>query len=375
MTTEHPIPAPDADAAPEANAQPEGHHVPEWAIVLTIGEVDVEAYRQDCSQLVALEVDAPEVDAVAAAISAAGLGPADLRAKALLAVTDADADRKMVLAVYSALCGFAGRRLDVMVGPDLLELSEFDRVLRSASDAGRPSVIPDIVQVGGPDRDDVTRVDVTGGFTPENLSLIRFARRLRLVPADSTALTLTHLVAITAVRGRAGMERFPYLSDGTEPAVVADGEVPGIDLHALRRSGEDLRRQLRGDTRDAVADFVNPSPRSRAFVEAAAVDLDTVLGLLGSLPRVIEVPERGDDGALTGNMVEVEAWHCPKPQNHTNGDASPSARLLEGRDGKPGFRCFRCLPERVDALRLVMWARDCSVDEAADWIVARVSRV
>lgn len=353
-------PAPD-----QTTAETPADVAPTWALVLTIG--DVADFVPADARVVDLTPADDSAAAVTAAVRDAGLTPADLRSRALV-VASADADvRVRVLATYAALCGFAGRRLDVLVDGQMLELGDFDRLLRSAGDAGRPTEIVESLQVGGPERTDLPRVDLTDGFTPAGLSAIRFARRVRLVPADSTAMSLSQLVAVTAVRGRAGNERFPLLSDGSEALDATDA---GLDLHAIRKDSEDLRRSLRGDTRDALADFVAPSPRAKRLIEAAAHDLPTLLAKLGSKSKMIEVPERNSEGELTGGTVEVQAWHCPKPQNHTNGDASPSARILPTRDHVDGFRCLRCLPERVDALRLVMWALGYSADEAADWILA-----
>lgn len=345
---------------------------PRWTMVLQVGPVDGDF---ETAKIVDLTPASVSVEDVTAAVAAAGLTPADLRSRVLFAASADSAYRAAALAVYAAVCGFAGRRLDAWVSGTVLELGEFDRVLRAAEDSGRPAEAPEQVQVGGPVRADMVHVDLTTGFTPDALSFIRFARRLRFAPADDTAVALSQLVAIAAVRSRAGMDRFPLLVEGDEPADLGTGAegapvLPGTDLHAVRRHAEELRRSLRGDTRDAVADFVEPSPRSKRLVEASTKDLAETLARLGSRSTVINVPERDAEGNLTGGEEPVQAWHCLKPEAHTNGDATPSARILPTHDDQFGFRCFRCLPEKVDALRLVMWAKNCSVDEAADWLLS-----
>jgi hypothetical protein len=346
--------------------------IPKWSVVLTVG--DVAGDRPDV-RLVDLTPESSSVESVVSALSASNLSPSDLRSRVLFVASSKPEDRDKVVAVYAALCGFSGRRLDAEVDGTELQLSEFDRALRTAPDDGRPEAVPETVQVGGPERSDLAWVDLTDGFTPRVLSAIRFARRLRFVPATDTALALSQLVAIGAVRARSGLDRFPYLVTGDEPAQMptdeaGHSEIPGVCLHTIRRGAEELRRSMRGDTRDAVTDFVELSPRQKRLVQAAGTDLKDTLTRLGSRSKTIEVPERDDEGTLTGDLVEVLAWHCLKPANHTNGDASPSARILPTHDGTDGFRCFRCLPEKVDALRLVMWARDCTADEAADWLLA-----
>jgi hypothetical protein len=39
---------------------------------------------------------------------------------------------------------------------------------------------------------------------------------------------------------------------------------------------------------------------------------------------------------------------------------------VTAKGGDPRFKCCRCHKERVDSLRLVLDAHECSVDEAAD---------
>lgn len=347
-----------------------------WSVVLHLGPAPVSF---DGAHLVDVTPRTSDPDDVIDAVASTGLTPSDLRSRALFVTTGAASD--VAVAVYAALCGFAGRRLEARVEETALDLPEFDRLLRSVADAGRPAEIGEQAQVGGPLRADMAHVDVTGGFTPQALSVIRFSRRLRFVPPTDPALALTQFVAVAAVRGRAGTDRFPLLCTGEEVAeleVDATGTLtgPGICLLSVRRRAEELRRTLRGDTRDAVADYVEPSPRQKRLLQAADLKLTDVLQRLGSVSASIEVPERDENRELTGAVVSVEAWRCPVPGNHTNGDASPSARIRElpldvsvGPTSREVFRCFRCLPEWVDALRLAMWARELSADEAADWLL------
>ena len=218
-------------------------------------------------------------------------------------------------------------------------------------------------------------VDLTEGFTAQALSVARFARRLRFVAPEQTAFALSQLVAVASVRARSGMDRFPMLVAGDEPLTLPVGEdgivgTVGICLHEARRVAEQSRRESRGDVRDAVADFVEPSPRQKHLLMAASIPVEDVLGWLGVNSSIVErVPRGAEPGA---EPVQERAYHCPKPGNHTNGDATPSARVQDTHDGRPGFRCYRCWAETVDSLRLTMWARDCTPDEAADWLVSHL---
>lgn len=360
----------DIDVAKDGEGEQSEAPRPDWAVVITVGPQSVEA--ETGSRVVDISTDAPHAADVVARLLAENISPADLRARVLLSVTDEPNWLERVLVAYSVLCGFAGRRLDVRVGEESLELAEFDRMLRNVPDAGRPAQLLLQAQVGG-QRDDMPVVDLTAGFTPEALSTVRFASRLRFVAPPTTSLALSQLVAIAAVRSRAGLDRFPMLVSGDEPLELPVGEdgnlgTIGLCLHEARRMAEQQRREARGDVRDAVADFVEPSPRQKHLIKAAEVPVETVLAALGVRSSLIEVSSRGADPAET---VEVLAYHCPLPSNHTNGDATPSARIVDTHDGGQGFRCHRCLREPVDSLRLVMWARSYSPDEAADWILAQ----
>lgn len=306
-------------------------------------------------------------EAVLDALRAAELTPADLRSRALF-LADADAAfRTRALMVYAALIGFAKRRLDAAFDMDSepIQAAEFDKSLRKARDNGKPAEVVAQVQIGGPERTDMPQVHIAGGFTPELVTAIRYARRARFTPPEALQLALPQLIAVAALRGRGETDKLPYLVNGDEPVEVEDGAVVGVCLNTLRRDAEELRRSLRTGNRDAVAPAVELTPRQQHLVAAAAVPVEETLRRLGAESKMVPAP------AVEGEEEKmIEVWHCLKPQNHTNGDATPSARVSEMRGETHGFRCFRCLPEKVDSLRLVMWANGVSADEAADWLLS-----
>lgn len=314
----------------------------------------------------------PTADAVLTRLRDSALNPADMRARVLVVIDEDPAYRDHALLVYAALLGFAKRRLDVAfgMGGEALVLSDFDAMLRKRPDAGRPDSLIAQAQVGGPSRDDLPYIDISTGFTAEAISTIRFARRLRFVPPAVAAHALPQLVAVAAFRARGETDKLPYLCTGDEAAPTEDTaqDVVGICLDTLRREAEELRRSLRSDNRDALAEKVELPARYQRLVDADALPVADVLLRLGARSMILDVDPKPDSPEYgTGEKVQVEVWHCPRPDRHTNGDATPSARI-NAKSG--GFQCFRCHRERINALRLVMDVLECSADESADWLLA-----
>jgi hypothetical protein len=314
--------------------------------------------------------------AVLARLRESALNPADLRSRVLF-VADGDASyRDRTLMVYAALLGFARRRLDVAFGVDAeaLVMADFDVALRKTADAGRPETAIAQVQVGGPVRTDLPYVDISDGFTPAKTSLLRYARRLRFVPAPVLGHALPQLVAIAALRARGESDKLPYLCTGSEPVPTEDtvADVVGVCLDTLRREGEDVRRSLRSENRDSIAAKAEPTLRAQRLVDADAVPVRDTLVRLGGRSKVVEVAAKpGTPEHEAGQTVPLEVWHCPRPDRHTNGDATPSARItVTGAQGEGAFQCYKCDRERTGSLRLVMDVRGCTVDEAADWLLA-----
>lgn len=321
-------------------------------------------------RVVDLTPETPTPEAVLDRLRASDLTPADLRARVLFVADGTTVEhRDAALLVYSALLGFAKRRLDAAFGveSEALVLADFDATVRRLPDAGKPADVLQVVQVGGPERSDLDRVDLAD-LSPATLTAVRYARRVRFVPAPALAVALPQLVALAAMRARGDNDKLPFLVHGDEPAPTEDtaADVVGICLNTLRRDAEDVRRSLRSDNREALAEKAELTGRQRRLLTASALPIEEVLVRLGARSKMIDVvPKVGDDGELGPTQIEV--WHCPRPDRHRNGDATPSARITRG--GK--FQCFgmACDKERVDALRLVMDVQSVSADEAADWLL------
>ena len=296
----------------------------------------------------------PSAEAVSAALAASSIRPSDLRARALFWV---DAPRDLAIATYSAICGFAGRRLDVSSGGDVLDAGSIDASAREYPDAGRPTEAPDLLQVGLVAHQEVPSVLMAGVPLEEDISRVRYAKKVRFAPVGEDPIPAIALfLVVAALRSRGNLDRFPVLCAGDEPVLSDDptagdddqyGGV-GLDLERVRRAGSELRRSMRGDDRNAAVDHVEIDSRCRELLAAAAVPVEETLARLGSTQDTVS-----------------ELWHCPRPARHTHGDATASMRVSKGK-----AKCPRCDRERVDSLRLVMDVKDISPDEAADWLLA-----
>lgn len=308
-------------------------------------------------------------DGVIAALRNAEISPADLRSRVLF-VADGGADYlRAVLMTYAALIGFTKRRVDVGFGTDgeAVSAEAFDQTVRTMPGLTRPDPVADTIQVGGPARDDIPHLDATA-LTPTIAAQIRFSRRLRFVPPEHTDKAVLQLVALAALRARGTQEKLPALCDGTEPAPTDGPDTAGIDLNAVRRAAEELRRSLRSDNRDALAEPLEHNPYQR-LADADSLPVEDTLVRLGASSKVVQVPAKpGTEEYDAGVDVETVMWHCPRPERHTNGDANPSARIVVKGETSL-FQCYRCDPERVGSLRLVMDTLDKTGTEAANWLL------
>lgn len=309
-------------------------------------------------------------DGVIAALRSAELTPADLRSRVLFVADGGNEYRTATLMVYSALLGFAKRRIDVAFAIDgeAIPMDEFDARVRKMPVMERPETPADTAQVGGEARTDLTYLDANSAMSAGGAATIRFARRLRFVPPAATALALPQLVAIAALRARGQMDKLPLLCDGTEPAPEGVTDAAGVCLDTLRRAGEEIRRGLRSDTRDALAPRLEENPNFR-LAEADAIPVERTLVRLGARSKIIEMAAKpGTPEHAQGTTIPTEVWHCPRPDRHTHGDANPSSRIVT-KGETTLFQCFRCDPERVGSLRLVMDTLGKTGAEAANWLL------
>ena len=238
-------------------------------------------------------------------------------------------------------------------GTTLVVVAEIEGGLRTLEDAGKPDVVPSVIQVGPIAHEQLLSIDTTTGLSPVDVSNIRYSKRVRFVPAQGSSPALdavSQLIILAGIRARGEVDRLPYLVEGDEP-VGGEGDdgsgVVGLCLDTLRRAAVDARRSMRTDDRSQLAPKAELTERQRMLLAASAVPIENVLSLLGA--------SRDESSDL---------WHCPRPERHNHGDANASMRVVRGKT-----QCFRWDPERVDSLRLVMDTKGLVPDDAAEWLL------
>lgn len=290
-------------------------------------------------------------DSVLAAFAAADLSPADVRSETVCSL---DTDRTTALLVYTALLGYAQRRVDVITGGRIIDAGKVDKISRSISDIGKPDPVPTQVQIGVVANDEVPSILFSSQLSPTDAAAIRYARRARLAPAEETSAAITQMLVVCGLRARGHVDRFPYLVRGDEPASPegAPLEIPGICLDTLRSGALELRRKHRTGDRKCIVPVLEDSLRRPRLSAASDISIENAMRLLGGRQN----PDTG-------------LWHCPRPDRHNNGDANASMRTAKGL-----VRCYRCDGERVDPLRLAMDVLGLSPDDAAAWLVSAAAK-
>lgn len=258
---------------------------------------------------------------VTEALTAAGVTSADIRSRTILQVNDISAPDLAVL--VSTLHGFTGRWVVTNLDGNLLDLP----------------TLADNAPPAGP-RPEEPSLEVIVMSTEALRADAPHARRAFLAESLGPANMLVALTILSVLRRRPSGERFPNV-------LTNDDEV--VQLEDARRAGAHLRTSSRPSLEAPLAEKKPLADRIVRMQRAASVPIQSVLVRLGS------------------HMDEESGkWRCPRPDRHSNGDSSPSMVVT----GENTTQCFRCDPERVDAIRLVADTLDCTGDEAADWILA-----
>ncbi len=283
------------------------------------------------------------------ALAGSGLSGADLRTHLL--VHPDPSDPVAAVLFVTAVAGFAGRMPDLAVDGVVLNSSSVYRAVAAFKDEGKPEVPERAVVSGQVAVEGGVPADFSRPLPPELVSVLRYAHHgVLALDGRSAAEVLTALVVLSALREVRRKPRFPwFLREDFSMEQVGEGVRPvppegSYDLEGFRRAASAVRREVRLDVRDTVVAEVPVPARSSRLSAAASVGMEAVLVALGS-------------------EQSGEAWRCPRPERHTNGDRNPSAQVDGGR-----FMCHRCEVEPVDALRLVMDVRGVSPDEAAAWL-------
>lgn len=376
--------------------------MPSWPVHIILGDVKT----PEGVKVVDLTPAAISEDSIIQALLDSNLKTADLRTRCVFHV---NYDARAAAAVYAALIGFAGRRIDILTGDQVVEAQGVDAAVQSYTDTlpTRPDDADDQIQVGAVHHS-LPSVAVNGVIDTVSAARIRHARRVRLVPsegatAQAVADTLSSLLTVAALRQRGSIQRLPWLVIGDEeytapvvkekvetelsqflkdteedttidpsveaadtdlnvdlsslpspdpksfvklPKPVAEKGAVGVDLEGLRRRGEQLRSSNRLDERGQIVDKIEPNQRQIDLTLAAAKPIEETLVRLGATAT--------DD---PGTWFCTNAYHKANPK--------PSVKISKGK-----AQCFICDPERLDSLRLVMNTKQLTPDEAADWLLS-----
>jgi hypothetical protein len=324
----------------------------DYQLIIRIGDAPQiinETSRQKPLRIVHFNPDSISPEALKMALSSLDLVPSDFRTKVLVLLPS---DTTYALASYSALVGFAGRRLDVSDGSTTINAVLLDKAARQLPSLAKPQELPPHIQVGAvlnPSLE-VPSISFKRSFLPEEVAQIKYARRLRFVGDPVPIVALGQFLLIAALRARDNQDRFPYLVKGDEPAIPEEdfAQVVGICLDTIRFAGIEARNADRLEYNGELVPSAPLTPHQKFLITHADDPISkTMLALGASIDP------------------ETDLWHCPRPQRHSNGDKNASMRIEENFT-----QCFRCDSEKIDSLRLVMDTLDLTPDEAIDWLTA-----
>lgn len=256
---------------------------------------------------------------VTAALAKAGITAADFRTR-VEAVTTGFASPYDAVIFSATIYGFSGRFIPVRIEDD-----EINPLTGEIPALEKPESVPEEITFTNPEE-----------LSAEGVNLI-FTKRSVLDLNNTTDVDATSMLFTAAhVRKRDHHERFPDIIWGEDR----------IRLEEVRAEGAASREEGRASTKRSTVEAAEPSPRHKRLQRASEAPIADVMRRLG-----------------TSSDETGEKWHCPRPWRHSNGDRNPSMRIVDGRT-----RCYRCDPEWVDSLRLVMDALNHTPDEAAVWI-------
>jgi hypothetical protein len=279
-----------------------------------------------------------ESDEVREIFLKSSISASDLRAKTLVIFDDEDLKSNLVS--YATLLGFAGRRLDILYRGTLVEAGKLHHFSVINKNNGRPDVVSEYL--GNFHTDLCEKIDLTGNLESSTIEKIRFAKYFFFNFIDCSVRELEEYITIAGIRVRNNGDHLPIVLFDSNDLENDDK----IDLDEFRKMGNELRREIKVDNRDAVISFVAPDSRLIELAKVSELPVDIALGYLGSYME-----------------AETEFWRCPRPERHRNGDMNPSLKINEGK-----IRCYRCDYEPLDSLRLIMDSENCSVDEASEII-------
>ncbi|MBB5629605.1 hypothetical protein [Sphaerisporangium krabiense] len=285
------------------------------------------------------------VEAVLEAWTGEGLEISDRRSR-MVFVAGAGPD---VIAYYAVVCGLANRWIDAQVKGVALDMPQICEEGRRLGDGGRLASPLMWAQVGGEDPRHMPHVAFEPGtpLSPEAVSMIRWASRLRMVPPSRVQPALECFALVAGIRETKG-HHWPVLSTGHEPEPKNQNtSSQGIDLEKLwQRISRKRRRRAPDDYEIVQAETERENYRKLA--DANVTPIDSVLLRLGCSATTDSPP----------------VWDCPRPERHKERNPRPTLRI---RDNKA--ECHVCDKEPLTPALLVANTLEITPDEAAAFIV------
>ncbi|MFG1948149.1 hypothetical protein [Nonomuraea sp. NPDC048826] len=253
------------------------------------------------------------------------------------------------LIYYVVLSELVNRWVAVDVNQVPVDFQRIYEESRRLPDAGKPSPFTTWAQVGGEDPGYLPHVvvETEADLTPETVSLIRYASRLRMVPPARTKAAFVCLARVAGIR-LARQRRLPFLSTGRElEPLHKQAPDQGVDLEHLRMSVIPRRKVNPPTTYDLVPPGKGRK-RYRTLAEANAAPIEPLLGRLGS--------------SSTGD--EPVVWTCPRVASRHLANPKPSLRIRSNR-----AMCTGCDTAYLTPVELVARTLDITPDEAAALIL------
>lgn len=262
------------------------------------------------------------------------LFPIDLKARTILTFSSTN-KKEDIIAIYSFLIGFTGRRLDYSIDGKIINIDRYVNMARKKTDLGRDVVKNEEIYIcedEGPDK-----ISIKSEITDEIVSLIRYTKKLTIHSTEMPLeQELLHYILISSIRIKEKAENLPMYNNKNNE----------FDMDAIRKRGSEHKKAKRNNYIIEIIEKNELSERQKSLIEADNYDISKVITFLGS--------EKNE---------EIDFWRCTRPDNHRNGDLNPSMLINENK-----IRCYRCDTEEIGPVRLIIETLDISPDEAIDLI-------